>query len=218
MAVLYLLGVGMFIFCMENQMRPRELKSNPNKHLYRRHVAELSRIQSKRDAPKLKRRRISHGRERTQRLCYQIRKIKSDFKRFFFLPFGVFTISRTKIFMNDLDFNAWTCPLPLRDYPKIVLGHGGGGKLSNELIENIFLPAFSNEMLEKLGDSASIDISAMLADGSRLAFSTDSFVVSPLFFPGGNIGDLAVNGTVNDVAMSGAQPLFLSSGLFWKRL
>lgn len=114
--------------------------------------------------------------------------------------------------MNDLDFNRWVCPLPLRDYPRIVLGHGGGGKLSNELIENLFLPAFSNETLESLGDSAQIDIAEMLKDGARLAYSTDSFVVQPLFFRGGNIGDLAVNGTVNDVAMSGAKPLFLSAG------
>ncbi len=114
--------------------------------------------------------------------------------------------------MNDLDFSNWTCPLPLRDYPKIVLGHGGGGKLSNELIENLFLPAFSNETLEKLGDAATIDLNEIIKNGSRLAYSTDSFVVNPLFFPGGNIGDLAINGTVNDVAMAGAKPLFLSAG------
>lgn len=114
--------------------------------------------------------------------------------------------------MNDLDFSSWICPLPLRDYPRIVLGHGGGGKLSNELIENLFLPAFSNQTLENLGDSAQIDVAELVKDGGRLAFSTDSFVVQPLFFRGGNIGDLAVNGTVNDVAMSGAKPLFLSCG------
>ena len=114
--------------------------------------------------------------------------------------------------MNELDFEGWTCPLPLRDYPKIVLGHGGGGKLSNELLENLFMPAFSNETLEKLGDAATIDLSEIIKSGSRLAYSTDSFVVNPLFFPGGNIGDLAINGTVNDVAMSGAQPLFLRAG------
>ncbi len=112
----------------------------------------------------------------------------------------------------NLDFSNWTCPLPLRDYPKIVLGHGGGGKLSNELIENLFLPAFSNETLEKLGDAATLDLNEIVKDGSRLAYSTDSFVVNPLFFPGGDIGDLAINGTVNDVAMSGAKPLFLSAG------
>lgn len=111
-----------------------------------------------------------------------------------------------------LNFANWTCPLPLRDYPKIVLGHGGGGKLSNELIENLFLPAFSNETLEKLGDAATLDLNGILQNGARLAYSTDSFVVNPLFFPGGDIGDLAINGTVNDVAMSGAKPLFLSAG------
>ncbi len=114
--------------------------------------------------------------------------------------------------MNDIDFSSWTCPLPLRDYPKIVLAHGGGGKLSNELVENLFLPAFSNETLDKLSDSAQLDVAELLKNGGRLAFSTDSFVVQPLFFRGGNIGNLAVNGTVNDVAMSGAKPLFLSCG------
>lgn len=114
--------------------------------------------------------------------------------------------------MSDLNFENWTCPLPLRDYPKIVLGHGGGGKLSNELVENLFLPAFQNETLDKLSDSAQLDFSGLLKNGGRLAYSTDSFVVQPLFFRGGNIGHLAVNGTVNDVAMSGAKPLFLSCG------
>ena len=114
--------------------------------------------------------------------------------------------------MNELDFNSWVCPLPLRDYPKIVLGHGGGGKLSNELVENLFLPAFQNETLDKLSDSAQLDVAELLNDGGRLAYSTDSFVVQPLFFRGGNIGNLAINGTVNDVAMSGAKPLFLSCG------
>ena len=114
--------------------------------------------------------------------------------------------------MNKLDFSSWTCPLPLRDYPKIVLAHGGGGKLSNELVENLFLPAFSNDTLDKLSDSAQLDVAELLKDGGKLAYSTDSFVVQPLFFRGGNIGNLAVNGTVNDVAMSGAKPLFLSCG------
>jgi hydrogenase expression/formation protein HypE len=101
---------------------------------------------------------------------------------------------------------SWTCPLPLRDYPNIVLGHGGGGKLSAELIENLFLPAFRNSVIENLGDSAVLRMPA-----GRLAFSTDSYVVQPLFFPGGSIGDLAVNGTVNDLAMSGARPAYLSA-------
>ncbi len=111
--------------------------------------------------------------------------------------------------MSDtpLNLEGWTCPLPLRDYPTIVLGHGGGGKLSAELIEHLFLPAFANPTLAGLADSAIVDVG-----GTRVAFSTDSFVVQPLFFPGGNIGELAVNGTVNDIAMSGAQPMVMSVG------
>lgn len=109
--------------------------------------------------------------------------------------------------MANLTIDGWTCPVPLRNHPQIVMGHGGGGKLSAELVQHLFLPAFANDTLNTLGDSAQLDI-----QGARLAFSTDSYVIRPLFFPGGNIGDLAVNGTVNDIAMSGAQPLFLSTG------
>jgi hydrogenase expression/formation protein HypE len=105
----------------------------------------------------------------------------------------------------------WSCPLPLRHYPAIVMGHGAGGKLSSELVEHLFLPAFRNDTLASLGDAALLDLPCTEAT-SRLAYTTDSFVVRPLFFPGGNIGHLAVNGTVNDLAMSGAQPLFLSAG------
>ncbi|RME45149.1 MAG: hydrogenase expression/formation protein HypE [Caldilineae bacterium] len=111
------------------------------------------------------------------------------------------------------NFENWVCPLPLRNHPNIVMGHGGGGKLSAELVEHLFLPAFQSEALQTLGDSAILTLQP--GDGNappRLAFSTDSFVVRPLFFPGGNIGELAVNGTVNDIAMSGAQPVFLSAG------
>ena len=108
---------------------------------------------------------------------------------------------------QSVDFGGPSCPVPLRDYPNIILGHGGGGKLSSELIEHLFLPAFKNDHLAALGDSTVFDV-----DGSRLAMSTDSYVVQPLFFPGGSIGDLAVNGTVNDLAMSGARPLYLSAG------
>ncbi len=104
------------------------------------------------------------------------------------------------------DFSNWSCPLPLAGYPTIVMGHGGGGKLGNELVENLFLPAFRNPELENLGDAAVLDLPA-----GRLAMSTDSFVVQPLFFPGGSIGELAVNGTVNDLAVSGAEPKFLSA-------
>ncbi|MEU1277977.1 hydrogenase expression/formation protein HypE [Streptomyces sp. NPDC005805] len=102
---------------------------------------------------------------------------------------------------------AWTCPAPLRDQPRVVMGHGGGGAMSAELVEHVFAPAFGGPHLAGLGDSATIELG-----GARLAFSTDSFVVRPLFFPGGSIGDLAVNGTVNDLAMSGARPAFLSCG------
>lgn len=104
------------------------------------------------------------------------------------------------------DFSNWSCPLPLADYPTIVMGHGGGGKLGNELVEHMFLPAFRNPALENLGDAAVFELGS-----GRLAMSTDSFVVQPLFFPGGSIGALAVNGTVNDLAVSGADPKFLSA-------
>jgi hydrogenase expression/formation protein HypE len=100
-----------------------------------------------------------------------------------------------------------SCPVPRVADDRIVLAHGGGGRLTHQLIEKIFMPAFSNAALEERHDGAVISI-----NGSRLAFSTDSFVVRPLIFPGGNIGDLAVNGTVNDLAMCGARPLYLSSG------
>ncbi|MEJ7757378.1 MAG: AIR synthase related protein [Nocardioidaceae bacterium] len=106
-----------------------------------------------------------------------------------------------------LDFEGWVCPMPLRDFPTIVMGHGGGGAMSAELIEHLFLPAYGAAATTDLGDSAVVSVGA----GPRLAFSTDSFVVKPMFFPGGSIGDLAVNGTVNDLAMSGATPMFLST-------
>ncbi|MDJ0346094.1 hydrogenase expression/formation protein HypE [Streptomyces sp. H10-C2] len=108
--------------------------------------------------------------------------------------------------VGDLDFESWVCPVPLRDTPTIVMGHGGGGVMSGELIEHLFLPAYGAAAVAELGDSAVLSVG-----GTRLAFSTDSFVVKPMFFPGGSIGDLAVNGTVNDLAMSGATPLFLST-------
>ena len=104
------------------------------------------------------------------------------------------------------DFSKWSCPLPLAGYPTIVMGHGGGGKLGNELVEHLFLPAFRNPALENLGDAAVFELGA-----GKLAMSTDSFVVQPLFFPGGSIGELAVNGTANDLAVSGAEPRFLSA-------
>jgi hydrogenase expression/formation protein HypE len=99
------------------------------------------------------------------------------------------------------------CPVPLSDYPNVLLAHGGGGRLMHQLIEKIFLPAFQNPHLEQRHDGAVLQI-----NGERLAFTTDSYVVRPLFFPGGDIGTLAVNGTVNDLAMCGARPKWLSTG------
>jgi hydrogenase expression/formation protein HypE len=100
-----------------------------------------------------------------------------------------------------------SCPLPLSDYPTVQMAHGGGGRLSQILVEKLFGSAFSNPILDELHDGALVDVG-----GSRLAFSTDSFVIRPLFFPGGNIGSLAVHGTVNDIAMCGARPLAISAG------
>ena len=99
-----------------------------------------------------------------------------------------------------------SCPLPIFEHKQIVLGHGSGGKLTADLIEKVFLPAFGNPVLNKLDDQAVLTVG-----GARLAFTTDSFVVTPIFFPGGDIGRLAVHGTVNDLAMSGARPLYLSA-------
>jgi hydrogenase expression/formation protein HypE len=104
------------------------------------------------------------------------------------------------------DFDGWACPVPLRDSPTILMGHGGGGQMSAELIEHLFVPAFGASPTG-LADSAVVELG-----GTRIAFSTDTFVVRPLFFPGGSIGHLAVNGTVNDLAMSGATPAHLSCG------
>lgn len=102
--------------------------------------------------------------------------------------------------------NPLTCPLPAFDTETVLLAHGGGGKLSAELFRSIFLPAFGNPILDRMDDQASLKIAE-----TRLAFTTDSFVVKPLFFRGGDIGSLAVHGTVNDLAVGGATPLFLSA-------
>jgi hydrogenase expression/formation protein HypE len=98
------------------------------------------------------------------------------------------------------------CPIPIAQYPHVTLAHGGGGRLTQALIEKMFLAAFRNPTLESLHDGAVLTVPA-----GRLALSTDSFVVSPLFFPGGDIGSLAVHGTVNDLAMCGARPLALTA-------
>src|SRR3954462_12053911 len=103
------------------------------------------------------------------------------------------------------DTPVFVCPAPIPAVDRVLLGHGSGGKLSAQLVERMFLPAFGNSTLNQLNDQATFSI-----DGVRLAMTTDSFVVKPLFFPGGDIGSLAVHGTVNDLAMGGAQPLYLS--------
>ena len=102
--------------------------------------------------------------------------------------------------------NGLACPLPIMEYKNVLLAHGGGGKLSHQLIKNMFASQFKNEFLEPLHDGAIFSIG-----GTRFAFSTDSYVINPIFFPGGDIGKLAVNGTVNDLSMCGARPLYLSS-------
>ena len=98
------------------------------------------------------------------------------------------------------------CPTPLNDSERIQLAHGGGGRRMHELLEGLLLPSFKNDLLLERHDGATLNIS-----GARLAFTTDSYVVKPLFFPGGDIGTLAINGTVNDLSMCGARPLYLSS-------
>ncbi len=113
--------------------------------------------------------------------------------------------NKKKVELTDASFAQ--CPLPITDHATVQLGHGSGGKMMNDLIGKLFLWAFDNDNLNKLDDQAVLNV-----NGQRLAFSTDSFVIDPIFFPGGDIGELAVNGTVNDVAMSGAKPLFLSAG------
>jgi len=100
------------------------------------------------------------------------------------------------------------CPAPILDHKAIVLGHGSGGKLTHQLVQKMILPLFSNPILEAQHDGAVFSLG-----GARVAFSTDSYVVHPVFFPGGNIGDLAVNGTVNDLSMCGARPQYLSASL-----
>jgi hydrogenase expression/formation protein HypE len=98
-----------------------------------------------------------------------------------------------------------TCPAPILDHKNIVLGHGSGGRLTHQLVQQMILPAFQNTALNAQHDGAILPV-----NGSRIAFSTDSYIVHPIFFPGGNIGDLAVNGTVNDLSMCGAKPQYLS--------
>jgi hydrogenase expression/formation protein HypE len=128
---------------------------------------------------------------------------------------------------RDVDFDRMSCPLPLTDYDHVLLGHGSGGKLTADLIQRVFLPELGNLILDALEDQAIVPFGATQGDPTlggaansaatngnaapRLAFTTDSFVVRPLFFPGGDIGRLAVHGTVNDLAVGGAIPLYLSA-------
>jgi hydrogenase expression/formation protein HypE len=109
--------------------------------------------------------------------------------------------------MNESTAFAPACPLPISEYPQVMMAHGGGGKLMHDLIEKMFVPAFTNTLINVRHDGAVFGVGE-----ARLAFTTDSYVVKPLFFPGGDIGSLAVTGTVNDLAMCGARPLYLSAG------
>ncbi|MCU0783144.1 MAG: hydrogenase expression/formation protein HypE [Verrucomicrobia bacterium] len=99
-----------------------------------------------------------------------------------------------------------TCPIPIQQYPHVLMAHGGGGKLMHQLLEKVFGPAFTNPILDTRHDSAQFAVPP-----GKLALTTDSYVVRPIFFPGGDIGSMAVHGTVNDLAMSGARPLYLST-------
>ncbi|MBN2476949.1 MAG: hydrogenase expression/formation protein HypE [Pirellulales bacterium] len=108
---------------------------------------------------------------------------------------------------DDVDFG---CPVPLGNHANLQMAHGGGGRLMQRLIEEMFLPAFADDGSQE--KTVPHDSAVLAVGGARLAFTTDSFVVSPLFFPGGDIGELAVYGTVNDLAMAGAKPVALSAG------
>ena len=109
--------------------------------------------------------------------------------------------------MNTLENFNLQCPLPITEYPQVLMAHGGGGRLMQQLINSVFRQAFQNPFLDQQHDSTQLEINK-----AKLAFTTDSYVVKPLFFPGGDIGSLAVNGTINDLSMSGACPLYLSAG------
>src|ERR1035437_8021130 len=106
---------------------------------------------------------------------------------------------------TSMNFDS-TCPLPISQYPHVLMAHGGGGKLMHQLLENVFGKAFSNPILDTRHDAAVFEVPSR-----KLAMTTDSYVVRPIFFPGGDIGSMAVHGTVNDLAMSGARPLYLTS-------
>jgi hydrogenase expression/formation protein HypE len=111
----------------------------------------------------------------------------------------------------DVDFQTLSCPAPLTKHDHVLLGHGSGGRMTAELIRRTFLPHFGNDVLAALEDQATLDIPTLSSVAPRLAFTTDAFVVRPIFFPGGDIGSLAVHGTVNDLAVGGATPLYLAA-------
>jgi hydrogenase expression/formation protein HypE len=113
--------------------------------------------------------------------------------------------------IDQPDFDKMACPVLSTEPEQVLLGHGGGGRLSADLIQRLILPAFDNPILRALEDQAVVSLHGESAPGSRVAFTTDSFVVRPIFFPGGDIGRLAVHGTVNDLAVGGARPLFLAA-------
>src|SRR5438309_7864617 len=116
------------------------------------------------------------------------------------------TMSSERVMSPEVAAVSLSCPVPFASTDRILLGHGSGGKMTAELLARCFLPAFRNEYLDRRDDQAVVTVG-----GARLAFTTDSYVVTPLFFPGGDIGALAVNGTVNDLAAGGARPLYLSA-------
>jgi hydrogenase expression/formation protein HypE len=124
----------------------------------------------------------------------------------FLSAFGFRHSDFLKQFMSMQNPFAPNCPIPIQQYPHVLMAHGGGGKLMHQLIGKMFLTAFTNPLLEMQHDSTVVEWT-----GKKLAFTTDSYVVRPIFFPGGDIGSMAVHGTVNDLAMSGARPLYLSS-------
>lgn len=108
---------------------------------------------------------------------------------------------------NKIKFpGSLSCPIPKSDYDRILLAHGGGGTLSHKLISKLFYPQFANDILDQQHDSGVFEL-----NGSRIALTTDSYVIHPIFFPGGDIGSLAINGTINDLSMAGAKPLFISA-------
>lgn len=108
---------------------------------------------------------------------------------------------------KPVDPSQWSCPAPTPSSDTVQLAHGGGGRLTQKLVDSVFVPALRNSVLEVLHDGAILSLPP-----GRIAFSTDSYVINPIFFPGGDIGSLAVHGTVNDLAMCGARPLHLSAG------